>query len=134
VPERHARDLRTGDKVRLDGADFGTQGAVFGTIVLVYPRIAEGRVLADATAPGLGGYFVGQRVRVWVAAGERMSFVIPGALVRTRFGLSYVTRRGADDTTSDIPVQRGRDTPTPDMPDGVEILSGLRDGDVLAGP
>ena len=95
VPERHARFLHVGDKVRLDGVDLDAQsgraqGVVFGSIVLVYPQIADGRVRADATAPGVGRYFVGQRIRVWVAAGERMSYVIPGALVRNRFGLSYV--------------------------------------------
>lgn len=139
VPERHARFLHAGDKVRLDGADLdahggGAKGAVFGRIVLVYPQIAEGRVRADATAPGIERYFVGQRIRVWVAAGERTGAVIPSALVRSRFGLSYVEVRGADGTTTEVPVQLGRDTPTPQIPDGVEILSGLRDGDVLMAP
>jgi RND family efflux transporter MFP subunit len=131
LPERHARFLRVNDKVRLDGADVGASGAVFGTVVLVYPQIQDGRVLADATVPGVGHYFVGQRIRVWVAAGDRPSYVIPGALIHSRFGLSYVNRRAADGATLEIPVQRGRDMPTPDMPDGVEILSGLQSGDVL---
>ena len=37
------------DKVRLDGADLGTDGPVFGTVELVYPQIQDGRVIADAT-------------------------------------------------------------------------------------
>jgi RND family efflux transporter MFP subunit len=134
VPERHARFLRTGDKVRLDGADVGASGPVFGRITLVYPQIQDGRVIADATAPGIGSYFVGQRIRVWVAAGERPSFVVPASYIDTRFGLSFVHRRGSDEGIEEIPVQRGRDMPTPDMPDGVEILSGVQDGDVLVAP
>lgn len=134
LPERHAGFVHVGDKVRLDGADLGTPGAVFGTIVLVYPQIQDGRVRADATAPGIGTYFVGQRIRVWVSAGNRMGFVIPGSLVRSRFGLSYVAKRGADGSTVEIPTQRGRDMLAPDMPDGVEILSGLQSGDVLVAP
>ena len=94
----------------------------------------DGRVLADATAPGVGSYFVGQRIRVWVAAGERMSYVIPDHLVVNRFGLSYVRRREPDGATIDVPVQLGRDTPEPGMTDGVEILSGLATGDVLVVP
>ena len=58
-----------------------------------------------------------------------MSF--PAAWSRSRFGLDYVRLRGPDGVTADVPVQRGRDTPEPDMPDGVEILSGLHSGDVL---
>jgi RND family efflux transporter MFP subunit len=131
VPERHARFIHVNDKVRLDGADLGTEGPVFGTVELVYPQIQDGRVIADATAPGVGRYFVGQRIRVWVAADDRPGTVIPGGLVHSRFGLSYVNRRGSDGTILEIPVQRGRDMPTPDMPDGVEILSGLQPGDVL---
>jgi RND family efflux transporter MFP subunit len=134
VPERHARFLRAGDKVRLDGADLGVEGPVFGTITLVYPQIVDGRVMADATAPGIGSYFVGQRIRVWIAAGERPSIVIPASFIESRFGLSYVRRRGADGKVIEIPIQRGRDMPTPDMKDGVEILSGLQNGDVLVAP
>lgn len=131
LPEQHARYLHAGDRVRLDGVDLGNRGPVFGTVVLVYPQIQDGRVQADATAPDIGSYFVGQRIRVWVAAGARPSFVIPDALVHNRFGLSFVNRREAGGATIEVPVQRGRDTPTPEMPDGVEILSGLRAGDVL---
>jgi RND family efflux transporter MFP subunit len=134
VPERHAAILHAGDKVRLDGADLGRTGPVFGHITLVYPQIADGRVIADATAPGIGSYFVGQRIRVWISAGERESYVIPGNFVASRFGLDYVRRQSADGRVFDIPVQRGRDTPAPDMPDGVEILSGLQSGDVLVAP
>jgi RND family efflux transporter MFP subunit len=133
VPERHARLLKVGDTVRLDGADIGQPGPVFGTITLVYPRIADGRVMADATAPGIGSYFVGSRIRVWIAAGERPSFVIPQSFIDTRFGLSFVRRRGGEGIEA-IPIQRGRDLPRPTMPDGVEVLSGLQNGDELVGP
>ena len=34
--------------------------------------------------------------------------------------------RQADGTTIDVPVQRGREQPRPDMPDALEILSGLQ--------
>ena len=88
VPERHAQFIRTGDKVRLDGRDLGAgDKPVFGTITLVYPRISDGRVRADATAPGIGSYFVGGRVRVWINAGERMTYVVPADYIFTRFGL-----------------------------------------------
>jgi hypothetical protein len=38
------------------------------------------------------------------------------------------------DTVIDVPVQRGRQLPRPDMPDALEILSGLKPGDVLVRP
>ncbi len=125
VPERHAASLHVGDAVRLDATP-----PVAGRITLVYPQIIEGRVRADATAPGLGSYFVGQRVGVWIAAGRRHGIVIPAHLISQRFGLDYVRLEDG----SDSPVQRGRDTPLPDMADGVEILSGLRAGDVVRAP
>ena len=37
-------------------------------------------------------------------------------------------------TAIDVPVQRGRELPRPDMPDALEILSGLKTGDVLVRP
>jgi RND family efflux transporter MFP subunit len=137
VPERHAGMLKTGDAVRIDDTDLarrGESGTVSGRITLIYPRIEEGRVIADAQVPGLGDYFVGERVRVWIGAGVRPAFVIPAGYVLTRFGLDYVRLRGEQGAIVEVPIQRGAARPTEAMPDGLEILSGLQPGDVLVKP
>ncbi len=139
VPERQAAFLKAGDSVRVDGRDLGGSGPEFGTLTLVYPQIEDGRVLADATARGVGNYFVGQRVRVWITVGRRRSYRIPAAYVMTLDGLTYVRRvpggAGSNPAAAvESPVQLGQDVPTPAMPDGVEVLSGLRAGDVLVRP
>ena len=105
----------------------------WGVIDLVYPQIEEGRVVADATVEGLGEYFVGDRLRVWISGGTRPAYVIPAGLVKTRFGIDYVLLRQGDGTV-EVPVQRGRQTPTPELPNGLEILSGIRAGDQLERP
>jgi len=134
VPERHARFLKAGDRVRIDDADLGKNVARFGTIRLVYPQIEDGRVVADAAVTGLGDYFVGERIRVWVSAGDRISVIVPGSFIVTRFGIDYARVRKDDRSVIDVPVQRGRERPRPDLPDALEILSGLRSGDVLVKP
>ncbi len=133
VPERHARFLKAGDRIRVDGAEFGDQSPKSGVIDLVYPQIEDGRVIADATVENLGEYFVGDRLRVWISGGERKALVIPSNYVTTRYGIDYVQIRQADRTIS-APVQRGRQLASPDMPNGLEILSGIRPGDQLVQP
>ncbi len=133
IPERHARFLKAGDRIRVGGSEASEEGARWGVIDLVYPQIEEGRVIADAKVDGLSEYFVGDRLRVWISGGERPAFVIPSSYVKTRFGIDYVELRQGDGTI-DVPVQRGRDRPTPDLPDGLEILSGIRAGDQLVQP
>jgi RND family efflux transporter MFP subunit len=133
IPERHARLLKAGDRIRVDGAEFGEDGARWGVIDLVYPQIEEGRVIADAKVEGLGEYFVGDRLRVWISGGERPAFVIPSDYVKTRFGIDYVQLRRGEGTI-DVPVQRGRDMPVPGVSNGLEILSGIRAGDQLVRP
>lgn len=134
VPERHARFLKIGDSVRIDGAEIGQSGTKFGTIKLVYPQIEDGRVTADAVVEGLGDYFVSERIRVWISGGERKAFVVPAGFISTRFGIDYVRVRSGEQGAIDAPVQRGRDIPRPDMPDGVEVLSGVSAGDQLVHP
>lgn len=134
VPERHARLLKAGDPVRLDGEVLAQGAASSGIITLVYPQIQDGRVVADARVSGLGDYFVGERVRVWISAGERQAFIVPAGFIMTRFGLDYARLRNSDGTIADAPVQRGQAQPRPDMPDALEILSGLKPGDVLVQP
>jgi len=133
VPERHALYMKAGDPVRVDSHELGARGAKFGTIKLVYPQIEDGRVVADANVPGLGDYFVGERILVWVSAGKRESITVPAAYIITRFGVDYARVRHGNEVI-DVPVQRGRSMPTPDMPDALEILSGLKAGDILVHP
>jgi RND family efflux transporter MFP subunit len=134
IPERHARILRVGDPVRLDGSDLGLDGPRFGTINLIYPQVDTGHVVADATVAGLSDYFVGQRVRVWISAGDREAIVIPAALVVTRSGIDYAAVWSAAGGGIDVPVQRGQLISRPHMPDRLEILSGLMPGDRLLHP
>jgi RND family efflux transporter MFP subunit len=133
IPEQHARFLKAGDRIRLEGNEAGEQSARWGVIDLVYPQIEDGRVVADATVEGLGEYFVGDRRRVWIAGGDRPAFIIPSNYVTTRFGIDYVQLRQGEQTIS-VPVQRGREHATPDLPNGLEILSGIRAGDQLVRP
>jgi RND family efflux transporter MFP subunit len=133
IPERHAKSLKVGDSVRVDSAEIGAQGARTGRIELVYPQIEDGRVVADAKVEGVGEYFVGDRIRVWIPVDPRSAIVIPAGYVTTRFGVDYVNVQQANGTIS-VPVQRGRALPTAEMADGLEILSGLRPGDNLVRP
>ncbi|MGE0253634.1 MAG: efflux RND transporter periplasmic adaptor subunit [Alphaproteobacteria bacterium] len=134
LPERHARFLAIGDAVRLDSGEAGPVAARTGVIRLIYPQIEDGRVVADAAVDGLGDYFVGQRLRVWVSGGQRSVYVVPAGFVTTRAGVDYVHVRAAGGGTLPVPVQLGRALVQPGLTDGVEILSGLADGDTLVRP
>jgi RND family efflux transporter MFP subunit len=134
VPERHARFLRAGDPVRLDGADLGLSGPHFGKISLIYPDVDNGHVVADAIVSGMGDYFVGQRVRVWVSAGSRSAILVPDRLITTRAGIDYARLWTSQGGAVDVPVQRGEEIVRSGHPTELEILSGLKAGDRLLKP
>ena len=127
LPERHARFMRAGDKVLMAarGQEGGLKAAQEGKVRIVYPEITGGRVVADVDVPGLGNYFVGERTRVYVSTGKRGTMVVPAQAVFERSGVKFVRLRGG----GEIVVQTGETTPA-----GVEILSGVADGDVLLTP
>lgn len=129
LPERHARSIAEGDAIEIDGAALTGEVAGTGRIRQVYPRIEDGRVVADAIVDGLGNYFVGERVRVHIAVDERDALLVPANFLTTRYGVDYARVRRADGTHTDVVVQRGLETA-----DGVEILGGLAAGDVLVQP
>jgi RND family efflux transporter MFP subunit len=134
VPERHARFLKAGETIRLDGSDLGLSGPQFGRISLVYPQVDNGHVVADATVGGMGDYFVGQRVRVWVTAGSRSAMLVPENLIVTRSGIDYAKVWTAKGGALEVPVQRGENHVEPGKPALLEILSGLQAGDRLLKP
>ncbi|MBL8589726.1 MAG: efflux RND transporter periplasmic adaptor subunit [Methylobacteriaceae bacterium] len=126
LPERHARFMRAGDAVAIaarEGA--GEARARAGRVRLVYPEIQGGRVVADVEVEGLGEYFVGERTRVEVSTGKRQALLVPAAAVYRRAGAHFVRLKSG----AEIVVQPG-DAVGAD----VEILSGLRPGDVIVTP
>ena len=97
----------------------------FGTIRLVYPQIEDGRVIADAVVAGLGDYFVNERIRVWVSAGERSTIIVPGCVHYTRAWASIMRASGRQpETIIDVGGARW-EMPAPRYADALEILSGL---------
>jgi membrane fusion protein, multidrug efflux system len=130
LPEAQAQFLREGQDIRILSAENGA-GPATVRVRQVYPAIENGLVTADLDAQSLPGEFVGARVRVLIPAGERNAIVIPSRYLVTRFGVDYVRLLRESGAVIDAPVQRGGALPTEDTPDGVEILSGLRPGDVI---
>lgn len=128
LPERHARFLRPGTSVRVGerGQKGGADSLRDGLVVQVYPQIDQGRVVADVKVDGLSGYFVGERTKVYISTGVRDGFLVPADFLFRRFGLSYVKLKEG----LEVVVQPGQT-----LSDGtVEILSGLKSGDVLVTP
>lgn len=128
LPERHARTISVGDEIELGGAALGGDVAATGRIRQVYPRITNGRVIADAEVDGLGSFFVGERVRVYVTVDTREVLLVPPDYISTRFGNDFVIL-GTDHGPSEVVVLLGEATDA-----GVEILAGLSAGDMLVRP
>ena len=129
LPEAEAGALRLGDSVRL--ATDGPGGAASqGTIIQIYPAVTDGEIVADVTAADLPRDLIGRSIRAEIKVGERQALVIPRRYIVTRFGVDYVRMVTRDGTVSETPVQT-TDGPTADQ---VEVLSGVRAGDVLTPP
>lgn len=127
LPEAQAQSLKVGDFVGLTGEDLG--GTVSqGAISQIYPSVTAGQVTADVTAAGLPQILIGRRVRAQIKIGDRPAMIVPRPYVSTRFGVDYVRLVRPDGAISQTPVQ----TAGAATADAVEVLSGIRAGDVLS--
>lgn len=127
LPEGQAGSLKVGDTVRLAPEDLRGLASQ-GLVTQVYPSVEAGQVTADLSAPDLPRDLVGKRVRAWVKVGTRQALIAPKSYVSTRYGIDYARLIRADGMASETPIQ----TTAGPTADTVEILSGLRAGDVLA--
>ncbi len=127
LPERHARFIREGDRVLVGarGLETAPESLAEGRVRQVYPELAGGRVVADIDAEGIGDFFIGERARVYVATGERAAMVVPPGYLYKRFGVDYALVKDIGETVvqAGLPVEGG-----------IEVLSGLKPGDVLLPP
>ncbi len=127
LPERHAGEVTEGETVTLRLAS--RNGAIrTATIVKVYPQLRDGAVIADATVQGGLDALVGERVDVLAPVGERRAIRVPKDYVRTRYGVDFV-RVKVGTRFVDAPVALA--SPLADTGGELEILSGLRPGDVI---
>lgn len=128
LPERHARHLGVGEPVRiaargaLSGAEGAAEAATEGRIIRVYPELDGGQVVVDVAAPGLGDFFVGERIRLEVATGARQVIAVPARFLDLRHGVVFARLASG----AEVAVQPGGPADG-----GIEILSGLRAGDEL---
>jgi membrane fusion protein, multidrug efflux system len=128
LPERHARFMKAGDTILVGARGLQQQDQEtlrHGRVRLVYPQIDQGRVIADAEVDGLGDFFVGERTRVYVATGKRDALVVPADVLYRRYGVSYVKLKDG----TEVVVQPGLP-----VDGGIEVLSGLNEGDVVVRP
>lgn len=127
LPERHARFIQEGDPVQVGsrGLETAPEGLTEGLIRQVYPEMENGLVVADVDVAGIGGFFIGERARVYVATGEREAMVVPAGYLYKRFGVEYALVKSIGETVvqTGLPVEGG-----------VEVLAGLKPGDVLLPP
>lgn len=136
LPERHARFIKKGDAVRLGARSLnaGEQTLVKGEITQVYPELQSGRVVADASVSGLGDFFVGERVLVYISGGKRSGIVIPRDYVTTRYGYDFVKIARAGGGVSEVVVQLGLPADFDGASNGIEVLGGLNPGDEILKP
>lgn len=128
IPERHAADLAEGAEIRITAAGAETTG----TLVKLYPRIENGRVVADVEVEDLADAFVDARVLVEVPVGRREALLVPRAALVTRSGLDFV-RVIAGGGSIERAVVPG-DTILRDGTAHVEILTGLQAGETVSVP
>lgn len=131
LPERHAQFIEPGDTVKVAERGLGAltsdngEQLRTGRIIQVYPEIKQGRVSADVEVPGLGDFFVGERIRVWIGTGSRDTIVVPQDYLYKRYGVTFAKLNDGHE----VVVQPGLPHPL-----GIEVLSGLKSDDVLVKP
>lgn len=125
LPERHARYLGAGDTVRIlaRGALTNTEVQSDGRIAKIYPELVAGQVVVDVEAEGLGDFFVGERVRLLIATGQRPAIVVPDGYLEQRNGVTFARL----DSEAEVVVQPGVR-----VDGGIEVLAGLKPGDRLS--
>lgn len=128
IPERHAAFLEQGAAIRITADAVETAGR----LAKIYPRIQNGRVIADVESDRIDGSLVDARVLVEVPVGSRTALLVPKEALSLRSGLDFV-RVERDGIAQERVVVPG-ETVERDGRILVEILTGLAPGEIVLVP
>ena len=128
IPERHAASLKQGASIRITAAGKSRSG----TLVKIYPKIENGRVVADVEVGELDTDFVNARVLVELPVGTRQALIIPRAALVTRSGIDFVTVSESGKSVERTVV--AGDVIDVNGTASIEILTGLEPGDDVVTP
>lgn len=131
LPEADAGGVVEGDEIEIATADGADERRA--KIIQIYPAVRDGKIVIDIDAASFDGGFVGMRVPVLMPIGTRPTIAIPEAFISVRYGVDYVLLQREGGEALEIPIQRGRALRAGGEP-LVEILTGLRPGDVIIAP
>ncbi|MGL5116287.1 MAG: efflux RND transporter periplasmic adaptor subunit [Beijerinckiaceae bacterium] len=142
LPERHAITIREGEAVEVgmrqaarsadENGKRSARATRTGRLAKVYPELEGGRVIADVEVEGLGDFFVGERTQVWIPIEQRKAIVVPPEAITLRNGLDMVRILTATGPMDVVVIIAG----AADGPEGrgIEVLSGLKEGDRVLTP
>ena len=126
VPERTAKYLKNGEKIRIvSGSDSGEEKNGSGVIKKIYPEVESGLVTADVAVSDLSNLLVGQRITAYVPTYNHKAIYIPSNFITRKHGLNYATLKSGGEIVVELGLAGEN---------GVEILSGLNGGDILVSP
>lgn len=127
VPERHARLLKKGLVVPIisENEDGSKQATASGKIQKIYPELHEGRMEADVAVPDLKHLYVGARMTAYVPTASRAAIYVPESAITHRYGLNYVQLKSGEEVVVETGLADAQ---------GIEVLSGLHEGDILVVP
>lgn len=128
IPERHSAMLEEGAPLRIMAAGAQRQGR----LARIYPRIENGRVIADVEVERLDDAFVDARLLVEVPVGARSALLVPLAALVTRSGLDFIRVLAGENEVERVVVVG--ETIIREDEIFVEILTGLEAGESVIVP
>ena len=123
VPERHAKYLTRGASIRIVSSNTrGEDANGNGKIRKIYPEAENGNVIADVAVTDLSHLYIGERMTAYIPTASRKAIYVPLEFIVRRHGLNYATLQSGGEVVVELGLEDAH---------GIEVLSGLRDGDVL---
>lgn len=119
LPEGDSDYIKLNDKIRLNNF------SEYAIISKIYPKINNGNIIIEATLNNIESSYIGKLVGAYVKTGEHKGFLIPNEYFISKNGLDFLKLKDV----GEIIIQTGR------KDNGlVEVISGLKENDILVSP
>ncbi len=122
LPETHENFIKINDEILIQDQNKVDSAKHSGVVSKIFPKLESGQIIAEIKIKNLDDMYIGKLLNAYIKTKSHLGIIVPQRFITSKHGLKYANLKNL----GEVVIQTGDENEK-----GVEVLSGLKSGDIL---